>query len=190
MVALSDRVVRTYRPRWLRAPGVTEEHPDATRDGWEPGVPARLSTRAKATIVDVVGVCLAVAVGAVVTARLYDVVAAFLVLDAFAVAVYAGVVASASLYFVVLEARWGQTLGKRAVGVVVTDADGAPPATWRVVVRNVLRPVDAVGFYLLGAVVAGITADRQRLGDLLAGTVVREKVSTSEPASASSGASD
>lgn len=42
-------------------------------------------------------------------------------------------------------------------------------------IRNLLRFVDAVGFYVIGAIVAGCSPWRQRLGDLSAGTMVVEE---------------
>lgn len=183
MVALSEHVVRTYRPRWLRTPGAIDDDPTVEGgEGWRPGVPAQLSRRAEATLVDTLAVTVVGVVGAVLAVTVEGIVAPVLGQSWVIGAILFGVTLSVALYFFALEARWGQTVGKRAAGIVVTDADGAPPAAWRAVVRNLLRPVDAVGFYLLGAVVAGITADHQRLGDLLAGTVVREKVSESAEA--------
>ncbi len=79
------------------------------------------------------------------------------------------------LYYFVLEARGGQTLGKRALGIrVVRRADGAAASTGEVAVRTVLRLVDALPFlYLVGLVTILATGRRaQRLGDLAAGTTV------------------
>jgi uncharacterized RDD family membrane protein YckC len=76
-------------------------------------------------------------------------------------------------YFVFFEIRLnGQTPGKRAVGIRVTTDHGAPAGFTEVVIRNLLRPVDAIAFYGLGIVVMFISSRQQRLGDLAAGTVV------------------
>jgi uncharacterized RDD family membrane protein YckC len=70
-----------------------------------------------------------------------------------------------------LEASFGATLGKALVGirVVRTSRRGALAAS---AIRNLLRIVDGLGFYLVGAMVAGCSRCRQRLGDLCAGTAV------------------
>ncbi len=60
------------------------------------------------------------------------------------------------LYLWLLEASFGATLGKAMV-------------------RNLLRVVDGLGFYLVGAVVAGCSKIHRRLGDICAGTVVIEE---------------
>lgn len=177
MVTLSDRVVRTYRPRPFRAPGVVDDDPqNAGGSEWTTGVPARLGTRAGAAVVDLVVCTLASLLGGVLAVLVHDAVAAVVGASWAGGAALLGTTLVGGSYFVLLETRWGQTVGKRAAGIVVTDDDGAPPAAWRALVRNLLRPVDFVVFYLLGVVVAGVTRDRQRLGDLFAGTVVREKV--------------
>ncbi|NHX35729.1 MULTISPECIES: RDD family protein [Halolamina] len=78
-------------------------------------------------------------------------------------------------YFVVTEGRYGQTLGKRAVGLVVVTEDGDAIDYWDALVRNLLRVVDALpAFFLLGAAVIVVTERGQRVGDLAAETVVVE----------------
>ncbi len=78
-------------------------------------------------------------------------------------------------YFIVLEGRWGVTLGKLAAKVRVVTADGKPPGYWRAAVRMLLRLIE-VNPILLGGLPAGIVValspHRQRLGDMLAGTYV------------------
>jgi uncharacterized RDD family membrane protein YckC len=80
---------------------------------------------------------------------------------------------AAIMYFALLEGLFGDTVGKAVVGIRVTDLNGRP-ASWRaVVIRNVLRVIDYLpGFYLVGALVAGFSPRRQRIGDHLAGTLV------------------
>lgn len=76
-------------------------------------------------------------------------------------------------YFALLEGLFGDTLGKAALAIKVTDLHGQP-AGWRaVLIRNVLRVIDyQPGFYLVGALVARFSPRRQRIGDHLAGTLV------------------
>jgi uncharacterized protein len=74
-------------------------------------------------------------------------------------------------YFVLFEWRWGQTLGKRAVGILVAGEGGEPVSWNRAVVRNLLLVVDVVA----GLVLIPASPRRQRLGDRLAHTVVLVK---------------
>lgn len=78
------------------------------------------------------------------------------------------------LYPIVCETLMdGQTPGKRAVGLRVVAADGAPVGWLATIVRNLLRTVDMLPFgYAAG--LASSLADPwgRRLGDLVAGTMV------------------
>jgi membrane protease YdiL (CAAX protease family)/uncharacterized RDD family membrane protein YckC len=79
-----------------------------------------------------------------------------------------GVLALWFTYFVVAEWRWGQTLGKRALGIRVAGEPGRRLSWPRAFVRNLLLVVDVVaGLFLIP-----LSARRQRLGDRLAHTVV------------------
>jgi uncharacterized RDD family membrane protein YckC len=73
-----------------------------------------------------------------------------------------------------LEASFGATLGKVLVGLRVVKT-GARSALAAAAIRNAMRVVDGAGLYLLGALVAGCSPCRQRLGDLFAGTAVVEE---------------
>ena len=75
-------------------------------------------------------------------------------------------------YYVFSEALTGATLGKRIVRILVVDEHGEHPTLGAAVVRNILRPVDALFFYLVGAVFALMSPLGQRLGDRVAHTVV------------------
>ena len=78
------------------------------------------------------------------------------------------------LYGWLLEATWGATLGKAMVGIrVVGTRQGRSVSACAV--RNVLRIVDGLGFYLVGTVVAACSAARQRFGDMYARTAVIEE---------------
>jgi uncharacterized RDD family membrane protein YckC len=81
-------------------------------------------------------------------------------------------------YSMVLEAAWsGQTLGKRLLGLRVLQESGVRLSPLQAVLRNLTRPVDRLPiFYLVGASAALASKSQQRLGDMLAGTiVVRER---------------
>ena len=72
-------------------------------------------------------------------------------------------------YFFICEALWGQTLGKRLLGLRVLMRDGRPATASAVSARTVLRLIDDGP---LGLVVMILSGRRQRLGDLLGGTIV------------------
>jgi uncharacterized RDD family membrane protein YckC len=77
------------------------------------------------------------------------------------------------VYHLLFELMWaGTSPGKRIVGAVVTGDDGLPPRTSQVVVRNLLRAVDLLPVaYLCGGLLV-LGRRQQRIGDLVAGTVV------------------
>ncbi len=94
------------------------------------------------------------------------------------------------VYFTVLEARWGTTPGKRALGCRVVTLTGRPPGFGAASLRNVLRAADALPLsygtgVLSAAGLVSMSATRtfQRLGDLVAGTlvVVPERPRPAEP---------
>jgi len=75
-------------------------------------------------------------------------------------------------YFIVLEATMGATLGKRLLGLRVVKEDGSPISWGGSIIRNLLRIIDSILFYLVGAIIIWNTSRRQRLGDILGHTVV------------------
>ena len=75
-------------------------------------------------------------------------------------------------YYVVCEAATGATLGKRMVGIRVVSEDGQRLTFVAAVVRNLLRLVDCLFFYLVGAIFALTSPRGQRLGDRAAHTLV------------------
>ena len=74
------------------------------------------------------------------------------------------------VYFFVLEAIVGQTLGKQIMGLAVARADGTRAGVLRVAARTVVRVLDDNPIGLLVMLLTG--KRRQRLGDLVAGSVV------------------
>jgi uncharacterized RDD family membrane protein YckC len=81
-------------------------------------------------------------------------------------------------YAILLESVWsGQTLGKRVFGLRVIQESGVRIGFWHAALRNLARPVDRLPlFYLVGGATAFLSSRQQRLGDILAGTiVVRER---------------
>ena len=77
-------------------------------------------------------------------------------------------------YPVVFEAMYGgQTPGKRALGLRVVSADGAPIGWMASFVRNLMRTVDMLPFgYGAGLVASLADPWSRRLGDTVAGTLV------------------
>jgi uncharacterized RDD family membrane protein YckC len=85
--------------------------------------------------------------------------------------------AQIGVYFIVMEALKGATVGKMAMGLrVVKAADGSAISWMESIIRNVLRIVDALPFlYILGMILIAVTAKKQRVGDLAASTIVVKK---------------
>ena len=80
-----------------------------------------------------------------------------------------------SSYFAFFEWLWsGQTPGKRWMKLRVIREDGRPITFWEAAVRNLLRVFDMVPppFYSIGLISVFSTSRDQRIGDLVAGTVV------------------
>jgi len=77
-------------------------------------------------------------------------------------------------YGIGFEWLWrGQTLGKRVLGLRVMDARGLKLHVSQIVIRNVLRAVDALPLlYLVGGIACAVNRYSQRLGDIAANTVV------------------
>lgn len=85
------------------------------------------------------------------------------------------VVAFPFLYFILFEGLWnGQTLGKKALRLRVRLADGTPVTFLAAIGRNLLRAADfmPIGTYFVGLLAIFTTPKSQRLGDLVANTVV------------------
>lgn len=77
------------------------------------------------------------------------------------------------LYGIILETWKGQTVGKMVMGIIVVKENGDPCDFFAALLRNVFRIIDNLpSLYLVGFIVIALTEKRQRLGDLLAGTVV------------------
>jgi uncharacterized RDD family membrane protein YckC len=76
----------------------------------------------------------------------------------------------------------GQTPGKKVLGIAVVNDDLSPVTLGTSLVRNLLRTVDFLPLFYLGAVITMLSNRRfQRLGDLAAGTLV---VSSARPVQA------
>jgi uncharacterized RDD family membrane protein YckC len=97
--------------------------------------------------------------------------------------------APAFLLLAAMEWRWGKTPGKRLVGARVVGKDGRPPTLVAALVRNLLRYVDILCLYAFGLAVIAITPRNQRMGDVLARTLVVDDPPAAEPPAPESAAS-
>src|SRR5450755_3534125 len=71
----------------------------------------------------------------------------------------------AIVYYIVMEATQGATLGKMALGLRVVKMDGSPISWTESVIRNLLRIIDGLFAYLVGAIFVWTSPLKQRLGD-------------------------
>lgn len=77
------------------------------------------------------------------------------------------------IYFTYFEGTSGQTVGKRLTHIRVVKEDGSRCDFGSALVRNILRIVDHLPFlYILGIILIAVTEKKQRLGGLLAKTLV------------------
>lgn len=74
----------------------------------------------------------------------------------------------ALLYFTLMESSaWRATLGKVAMGIIVTDKEGSKPSFVKALIRNLIKV-----FFSIGAVTALFTDRKQAVHDMAAGTLV------------------
>lgn len=88
-------------------------------------------------------------------------------------------------YFAFFEWVWrGQTPGKRWLKLRVIREDGRPVTFWEATVRNLLRTLDMMPapFYSIGLISVFVSNIDQRVGDLIAGTVVVREREAEAPA--------
>src|SRR5271156_4594941 len=78
------------------------------------------------------------------------------------------------IYFNLFEWIWnGQTPGKRLLHLRVIKVDGSPVSGIDVLLRNLSRPIDTLGpMGLIGLLMIFVSRKAQRLGDLMARTLV------------------
>jgi uncharacterized RDD family membrane protein YckC len=75
-------------------------------------------------------------------------------------------------YFTYLEGSTGQTVGKMLMKIKVIRADGGKVDMKQAFTRNILRVIDGLLVYLIGAILLWKSDKKQRLGDSIAQTVV------------------
>ena len=80
------------------------------------------------------------------------------------------------LYYALTESSaWQGTLGKKALGLIVTDLDGRRVTFARATGRFFSRIITGLVPLFIGYILAGITAKKQALHDMIAGTLVLRK---------------
>lgn len=79
-------------------------------------------------------------------------------------------------YFIVLEGYLGQTVGKMLLGIkVVREDTGGVPGIKAAIIRTVMRLIDGLFAYLVAFIAVLASQKNQRLGDMLANTLVVRK---------------
>jgi len=77
------------------------------------------------------------------------------------------------VYMTVAEAATARTLGKLITGIeVIRISTGSRAGVFDAVIRNVLRLLEGNFLYLIAAAAVWISRNNQRIGDMLAGTLV------------------
>lgn len=75
-------------------------------------------------------------------------------------------------YFTIMEGGpWQATVGKRVLGLRVTDTNGEPIGYGKALVRNLAKIVSGA-ILLIGYIMAAFTTRKQALHDMIAGTLV------------------
>lgn len=75
-------------------------------------------------------------------------------------------------YYTYLEGTRGQTVGKMVTKIKVVREEGGEIDISTAFIRNILRIVDGLFVYLVGAILIWRSSKKQRLGDMIAKTVV------------------
>ena len=84
--------------------------------------------------------------------------------------------ASVFLYYTLMEGYLGRTLGKMLCGIkVAREGNGGVPGLGAAALRTVLRIIDGILFYAVAFVSVLASRKNQRLGDMVANTLVVRK---------------
>ncbi len=79
------------------------------------------------------------------------------------------------LYYTIMEAsKYQATLGKMALGLVVTDMNGKPLDFVKALLRNLGKIISSI-LLMIGYIMAGLTDKKQALHDMIAGALVVKK---------------
>lgn len=83
-----------------------------------------------------------------------------------------GIIALLVLYFIVAEAEWGYTIGKKEYNLLVVNEDGSEIGYKKSIIRNLIKFVEVFYLPFIALLFIWYTDRQQRLGDLLANTLV------------------
>lgn len=173
-------VVDVYRPSWRESGEVVDPETVLESESTEPTVERYgletagdvLGRRAAAIAIDWL-VIAGIAFLQLFALVIIDMAASFAAESTMQLLVVLGWLLTPPVYFSVCEARYSRTVGKTVTGLVVVRLDGTPCSTTDAVVRALVHPIDFLPIgYVVGAIVAAVTDDGRRLGDLAAGTTV------------------
>lgn len=109
-------------------------------------------------------------------AQLIDVI--LLIITSFAIAMYAGthgLVISIGLfvvYFLICHYLWGQTLGKKMIGIRLISIRAQSLTFWRLILRETLGRIFCLGSLFLGYMRIIVFKDRRGLHDFFSGSAV------------------
>ncbi len=81
----------------------------------------------------------------------------------------------AHAYYIIQEYYWNKTIGKNLLGIYVRRADGARLTLKDVFIRNSTNTIELFLFSFIALLAVLFSRNRQRLGDMLAKTVVVDK---------------
>ena len=86
-------------------------------------------------------------------------------------------------YYIFFEAIWnGQTPGKRFMKLRVVAQNGSSVTFGKTIMRNIIRIVDSLPIiYAVGMIIVLLNKKNQRLGDMVAGTVVIREIVEQAP---------
>ena len=85
------------------------------------------------------------------------------------------------LYHTLCEAFGGSTIGKYIFRIQVRKQTGRPSTFGAAFLRNLIRPIDLFGFYLIACISEFFSQFQQRLGDRTASTVVVHRATSRLP---------
>ncbi len=88
------------------------------------------------------------------------------------VIVLLGIMGMSHAYFITQEFKKGSTIGKRLMGLSVVSIDGGALTLRQAVIRELARSYLDMLFLLPGLIAFALTKKRQRVGDMMAGTMV------------------
>lgn len=139
---------------------------------------AGLGSRAGAFIIDQLIIGLAAFVLFFVLMIIFQTDYVQIMFDQFFLWIFAGIIILGFVfewsYFILQEFFWnGKTIGKKIIGIRVIQDNGHRVTLLSSIIRNLMRTIDSLpSGYLAGMVLIFFHAEKKRIGDLTAGTIV------------------